>query len=140
MKLKIVKEVEEVALSGVNVEFTQVGGAITTVTFKDAEGRLLVIQKGESYTGSLNVLIPEPPKSEERFFVVGRFMDMIDVEEAFESEYEAKDRLTAYERKTGAYNESGLKIEKRVVLVASTGQIVKTLSAANVGAVDPLPF
>ncbi|MNT67292.1 hypothetical protein D3C72_2054220 [compost metagenome] len=67
-------------------------------------------------------------------------MDMIDVEEAFESEYDAKGRLTEYERKTGAYNESGLKVEKRVVLVASTGQIVKTLSAANVGAADPLPF
>lgn len=140
MKLKTVKEVAEVALAGVNVEFTQVNSAITAITITDQTGRFVMIQKGDAYGETLRVLIPEPPKSEERFFVVGRFMGMVDVEEAFESEYDAKDRLTEYERKTGGFNESGLKVEKRVVLVSPSGEIVKTVTAANASTSDAIPF
>ena len=140
MKLKTVKDAAEVELDGVAVEFTHVDSAITAVTITDQAGRHITIRKGDSYGEHLRVLIPEPPKSEERFFVVGRFMGMVDVEEAFEHEHEAKVRLSEYERKTGAYNESGLKVEKRVVLVAPSGEIVKTVAAANVSTADAIPF
>lgn len=131
MKLKTVKEAAEVALVGVEFEMTQVNGSITAVTVKDIAGRFVTITKGDSYGDVLRVMIPEPPKSAERFYVVGRYMDLTDVEECFETKVEADARLRVYEARTGSYGECGLKVEKRVVLVAPSGEVIGSAKPGN---------
>lgn len=140
MKLKTIKDAAEIILDGVKVDLTHVNGAITAITITNPAGRFLVIQKGDVYGDTLRVMIPEPPKAEERFVVVGRYLGMVDVEEEFETDLEATQRISEYERKTGSYGESGLKVERRVVLVSPSGEIIKAANAANPQAVEEIPF
>lgn len=118
MKLKTVKRIAELPCIGVKIDAAEVDGSLRSIRLTGPDGKFIVIQAGESYSRSLQILIAEPPKAEDRWFVTGSFMGVAQINEPFEDEFQANTRLGIYEEKAG-HQETGLTVEKRSVLIST---------------------
>ena len=114
MKLQSVKDVAEVKLEGIEIAATYEDKTLKELRLRDANGVFVIVKPGETYTQALRVFVPAPPEKVDRWFVTGRFLDVMDVDEGFEDSGEANDRLREFMDKSGSHG-SGLKVEKRQV-------------------------
>lgn len=129
MNLVSVKNLSEVHLNGVSIDWTREDKTIKEISLHDGNGGHVFIKLGESYTNSLKVMVPQPFEEEDRWHLSGKLAGLTDISEHFADEYEAKERLREYERQI--IGETGLSIAKVKVKVNDTGKVV---------AGDDIPF
>jgi hypothetical protein len=110
MKLVTIKNANEVKLAGITCEFETRDGAMRSVTLRDAEGNMLRVAHADY---AMHVLRVAPVKMVKRFRLTGKLLGVADVNEDFETEYAARERLQEIERGAGyeASEKLGLKIE-----------------------------
>lgn len=123
MNLKTVKNLSEAKLDGVKITWVKTDSSLKEVTFTDAAGNSVVV------TGSygITMLVPKPHEEADRYFLVGKFMDMVDVREVFETQYDADAKKSEYQDKAGYGVESGLRVEKAKVKVDDTGAVASEM-------------
>ncbi|MDR3439852.1 hypothetical protein [Telmatospirillum sp.] len=108
----------EIALKGVTVEFEKNDGNVVAVLITDAAGRQVKIEKTETYGTGIKVLIPEPPKKEERFILSGTVGGgKVKVREVFEHEGDAE------AVKTTLGYDADVKIDKSEVDILDDGTV-----------------
>lgn len=127
MNLVSIKALSEVSLTGVRIEWVKEDKGIKEIHVRDAKGGHLVIKSGPSYSETLKLLVPQPFEEATRWQISGRFLDVADICEHFEHDYEAREKFNDYERKAGN-SDSGLKLEKVSVLVDDDGKVVKPVA------------
>src|SRR3546814_7522497 len=120
MRYKTVKTANEASISGGTVEFEHHDKTLRGVRLTDAEGNVVLIQAGESYSNAVKVMVPEPFDQEERWKISGSVVG-IPVTEYFDSEYEANDRVREIEN---ASNGNGTVAKAKVkVLIDDAGAV-----------------
>ena len=90
MNLKTAKNAKDIRLSNIAVEFERRDSTITGVVIRDAAGGTLIVRQN-SY-GSLEVLVPSPPKLVARWQVRGQ-IGAAEISEEYEQEYTATARI-----------------------------------------------
>lgn len=83
------KSLSDVKLSGLRFEWQKHDGQVKTVTLTDEHGNVAIIKCAATYTDTLTVMVPEPPKKAQRWIVSGTFAG-IAIRKAFETSQEAR--------------------------------------------------
>jgi hypothetical protein len=107
MKLKTTQKESDLKLEGIKFDIEVRNTTVYSVTFTDATGNLVKV--AGSY--GLEVCIKAPPKMVEKWKLSGKFDELVDVEEVFDSEYKAKDRLKEFIHRS-RLDECGLAVTK----------------------------
>lgn len=118
MKLKSVEKSSDIKLQGIEAEVVKNGASIVRVVLRDAHGGYLEVAK-DGYS-DLAVRIIAPPTKKEAWVLQGNFMNLPEakVEESFNHEHEATDKLRQLARSAGKEeSELGLTIARREVEV-----------------------
>ena len=119
------KSIDQVKIEGVKLEWERHDGSVRLLRITDAKGGTVTIKAGPSYTESVIVLVPEPPKMEDRWVLLGEVAG-IPIRKAFKHEHEAR---SAYEEFPAG---ADLKVEKQVIAVDPHD--------GEAQADDPIPF
>lgn len=88
MNLKQVKSVQEIQLTGVEIELVLINDGVRGVILRDSQGHKLHIQKKDSYSQDLDVLVPAPPKQQELFCLFG-LVGGLAINQIYDTEEEA---------------------------------------------------
>lgn len=123
MNLVSVKALNELHLSGVTVDWVKEDKTVKEVRLHDGNGGRIIIRSSQ-YGDALKIMVPQPYEDAERYLLSGRFLDLTDVREFFESEYDAKAKLDDYASK--ARGETGLTVKKVSVKIDDAGKVVET--------------
>lgn len=75
------------------------------------------ITKGGTYTDTLKVMTEQPKIEVSKWKLHGKFAGLVEVEEMFDSEYEANNRKSEYLSSLNHYSEDGLIVTEVKVLV-----------------------
>jgi len=110
MKWQTIKKESEVKLEGVTVTFDVHNKQIVTVTLADKNGGVFRISEGK-YSG-IDILGPAAPVMVDRWKVAGSFLGFTDINELFENEYEANNRVSELKDKAGYPSDFAIKAEK----------------------------
>jgi len=97
MKFAIAKTAQECQLRGVRVEIEKVDTTTRAVTLTDADGKVLRIERGQTYGSDINVLIPQPFDVEERWLVKYE-IDGVEIKKFFDSDYNAQSHAEKLDR------------------------------------------
>jgi hypothetical protein len=115
MNLITAKTVEQIALKGLKIDWQKHDGGVRTVVLTDVDGRSVTITRANSYSETLTVLIPEPPKKAQRFVLHGEVAG-ITIKKAYDTEAEANTAISEF----GGRGE--FEITKTEVIVDDAGQ------------------
>jgi hypothetical protein len=138
MNLTTVKTLKEVHLAGITVEWTKEDKSVKEIRLRDTNGGRLVIRAG-TYGDVLKVMVPQAFEEEDRFVLSGRFLDLCDVREFFESKYDAEAKLGEYRTKAG-HADHGLTVEQVSVQINDAGQVIEQQKGAAKTTDDEIPF
>jgi hypothetical protein len=119
MNLISAKALNQVSLAGITLDWVKEDNSVKEVRLSDGTGGQIVIRSSQ-YGDALKVMVPAPPTKEDRWAVVGKFLDVADIRDVFESEHEAQNRLRDYERKASG-QDTGLSLKKVSVTVDEAG-------------------
>lgn len=111
------KTLDEVKLSGVRISWEKQDGSVRSVTLTDGDGNMARITRANSYSEAISVLIPEPPKFEDRWVLHGEFAHVA-INRAFPTEREAQAARDEFP------NHASLEITKKSLAV-SDGKLVE---------------
>jgi mannose-6-phosphate isomerase-like protein (cupin superfamily) len=124
MNLISAKTTDQIALKGIKVDWQKHDGSVKLLTLTDVDGKTVTIKTASSYSDSISVLVPEPPKKADRFVLHGEVAG-IAIKKAFESEHEAKEAMYVFDGR------GELEITKAEVTVDDGGVV---------DGLDDLPF
>ena len=103
LKLRQVKDENEIKLIGVSVELQQIDTNIEAVVIRDIEGNYIRIVKGESYSNTLKVLVEQPKEYKTYYSLVVKQDDGGILGYEFDSEDEAKRKGESLTNYSGTY-------------------------------------
>lgn len=136
MNLISAKALSELHLNGVSIDWVKEDKTVKELRLHDGNGGRIIVRAG-SYGDTLKVMVPQPYEAAERYLLSGRFLDLTDIREYFDSEYEAKDKLSDYESK--CRGESGLTVQKVTVQIDDAGKVVEAAPSKATEAAE-IPF
>lgn len=116
MNLISAKTVDQITLKGIKVDWQKHDGSVKVITLTDADGKSVTIKTATSYSDSIAVLVPEPPKKADRFVLHGEVAG-ITIKKAFEYENDAKEAMQVFDGR------GDLEITKALVPVDDAGAI-----------------
>lgn len=87
------KNLNGVVLAGVQMQFVQQGETVKELRLTDGDGSLLMIKPGESYSSSLEILLPAKPKMK-KVYLVGGTLDGKKYAAVFDEKHEAEEHKT----------------------------------------------
>lgn len=108
MKLQSTTKQSDLKLDGIDIQLEMHNSSVGQLVFTDKSGKTIKIVG----TYGVSVLIPAPPKMTEKWELSGKFDDLVDVKETFDTEYDANDRLREFERRSKSGGECGLTVKK----------------------------
>lgn len=123
MNLITIKSLDQAKLDGINITWEKHDSSVRAVTFTDKAGNSVTVANPGSYASHVNILVPEPPKMEDRYVLHGTVAG-IEIKKAFESEHEAESARREFP------SNGNLEITKASVIVDDAGEV----------ATDDIPF
>jgi len=102
------KDVKELGVLGeiITLQFQDGNIEAVTIKYKDASVR---ITKNGSYSETLKLSVEKDKEIVKKWKLSGKFLGLVDVEQFFDTEYEAKDAKEDFREKAN-YQETGLEI------------------------------
>lgn len=82
------KSLDQIKIEGVSIDWERHDGNVRILKIADAKGNMITIKASNTYSESLAVLIPEPPKFEDRWVLSGTVAN-IAIRKPFRYEHEA---------------------------------------------------
>ena len=107
--------------SGIAVDALEVDNGLRTLTFTSLTGKVINLQKAGQYSESLSILVPEPPKIVQKWFVRGTAFDL-PIVRSFEYQHEAEALKRKFENRADNSGESDQ------VILSVTQEDVEVLS------------
>lgn len=123
VRVKTEKELGDFGALGVTVHFRQEDGNIKEVFLRDLTGKEVFI-KYEQY-GSMQVLIPEPPKTEPRFVVTGTVLGNAVEPKFFEDKYSADRFIDDMASRVYRNEDAQLIIEEKLCIIDDAGNVTR---------------
>lgn len=118
-------------LEGVEIECHEVEGQVRAIEFRQGD-KLLRVERGESYSDRMRVLVPKPLERDERWLLSGEFRG-IKINEYHEHREDANSRHRALD------NDAALTVRKVTAEIDDDGNVVGVVAPATC-ADDEIPF